>query len=341
MTTFDLESIERQVAEGFISKQKHPQADLFIYNYTPKAQYESVWTPETLACRGLILDSQGAVRARPFRKFFNFEEVAHELPAEPFEVFEKMDGSLGITYWVDGRPRIATRGSFASEQAGRAQRIFEDRYGRARLDPALTYLFEIIYPENRIVVDYGGREDLVLLAVVDTESGVELPLPDIGIPTVTRYDGIEDVAALRALEESNREGFVVRFTGSNYRVKVKFAEYVRLHRLITGVNERDIWEFLRDNVPLEPLFERVPDEFNRWLRSTIESLTAQFAAVEEQARSQFRDLGDRKATALYFQRECENPPVLFRMLDGREYSEIIWKQIRPAAARPFRNDTEG
>ncbi|MGH2609803.1 MAG: RNA ligase [Tepidiformaceae bacterium] len=336
----DLAAVEQLIADGFISRQKHPSAELFIYNYTPKAQFERCWTPETLACRGLILDAAGNVRARPFPKFFNLEEHDGEVPVEPFEVFDKLDGSLGISYRDGAEVRIATRGSFTSEQALRAQAIYDRKYGRLRLDPSRTYLFEIIYPENRIVIDYGGMEDLVLLAVIDTETGVELPPPDIGFPVVRRYDGITDIAALKALEESNREGFVVRFTQSNLRLKVKFAEYVRLHRLITGVNERHIWELLRDGVAVDPLFERVPDEFNQWLRATIGGLEEQYGAVEALCRSQFRDLGDRKATALYFAGECDHPAVLFRMLDGKSYNDVIWKMLKPEASRPFRQDEE-
>ena len=339
-SVIDHAAVEQLIADGFIARQKHPEADLFIYNYTPKAQYERMWTPETLACRGLILDGDGNVQARPFSKFFNLDEHTGTLPAEPFEVFEKMDGSLGITYHLDGKARIATRGSFTSEQAQRAQAILDGPYGHVRLEPSLTYLFEIIYPENRIVIDYAGLEDLVLLAVVDTETGTELPAPEIGFPVVRRYDGVSDIAALRELEEENREGFVVRFVESNLRLKVKFAEYVRLHRLITGVNERFIWEQLRDGIALEPLFERVPDEFNQWLRATIGGLEAQYREVEDLCRGQFKDLGDRKSTAVYFTSRCDHPAVLFRMLDGKEYGDVIWKMLKPAAARPFKQDEE-
>lgn len=52
--------------------------------------------------------------ARPFPKFFNLDEAianGEQLPAEAFEVTEKLDGSLGILYWLDGEPRLATRGT--------------------------------------------------------------------------------------------------------------------------------------------------------------------------------------------------------------------------------------
>jgi RNA ligase len=199
--------LPEMLREGYVCVQRHPTVPLYIYNYTSKAQYERVWNEVTLQCRGLILDANGRVVARPFRKFFNLEEV-QDLPAGPFEVYEKLDGSLGILYWLGDEAYLATRGSFASEQSRRANGILQARYRHVlpRLDRGHTYLFEIIYPENRIVVNYGGREDLVLLAVVDTATGAELPLPEVGFPVVERYDGLTDLATIRRRRPTTRRG---------------------------------------------------------------------------------------------------------------------------------------
>jgi RNA ligase len=97
-------------------------------------------------------------------------------------VYDKLDGSLGILYFYDDKPYIATRGSFTSEQAERANKIFQKKYSHLHFNKEHTYLFEIIYPENRIVVDYGAKEDLILLAVLDTETGKDLELPDWKCP---------------------------------------------------------------------------------------------------------------------------------------------------------------
>ena len=53
-----------------------------------------------------------------FNKFFNMEEhQPEEIPNETFEVFEKLDGSLGILFWYQGQWILATKGSFTSDQA--------------------------------------------------------------------------------------------------------------------------------------------------------------------------------------------------------------------------------
>jgi len=328
--------LDQLLSDGYICTQVHPEADLRIFNYTPKAQYEREWSPLTKACRGLIVTSGRAIHARPFPKFFNLgEHEPEEIPNEPFDVFEKMDGSLGILYWVAGKPYVATRGSFTSEQAHRANRMLYDQYGAAipHLSRDRTYLFEIIYAENRIVVDYGKHEKLVLLAVLDTETGVDLPLEDVGFPVVKQYHGIKDIATLRDLEQPNSEGFVVRFK-SGFRVKVKFEEYVRLHRLVTQVSNKVIWEYMREGLDFDELLDRVPDEFYAWVRRIQSDLIEQYQSIETCCKRDFRTFDTRKEAAAYF-KACDHPTILFRMLDGKPYEDLIWKRIKPEYQRPF------
>lgn len=237
-------------------------------------------------------------------------------------------------------PFIATRGSFISEQSVKANQILNTKYEHIieRLNPDYTYLFEIIYPENRIVVNYGDTEDLVLLSVVNNNTGKEEALEGVGFPVVKRYNGIKDINALQTLEEDNKEGFVIRFT-SGLRYKVKFKEYVRLHRIITQVSNISIWEYLRDGNTLDELLERVPDEFYNWVNKTNVELLANYTQIENTAKQEFKNLCDRKQTALYFQK-CTYPALLFNMLDGKDYSDAIWKMLRPKFSKPYTNSEE-
>lgn len=275
---FDQTLFRQMIDEKYVSERKHPTADLFIYNYTAKTQYDWIWNEVTTQCRGLILDGAGNVVAKPFPKFFSLEQLERvpdkQIPLLPFEVFDKLDGSLGILYFAHGKPFIATRGAFESDQARKANQILHSKYPHVQFEPNKTYLFEIIYPDNRIVVDYGDTEDLFLLTVIDTATGAE-SLPDIGFPTVRRFDGLTDLAALKSLAEDNREGFVVRFE-NGFRLKLKFEEYKRLHKLVTQVSNVVIWEHLRDGLQFTELLERVPDEFYDWLTATRDAIVGEF-----------------------------------------------------------------
>lgn len=343
MNKLDWNHINTLVDQRYLTVQKHPQAELYICNYTSKTQYDAFWNDYTLMCRGLIIDQHGQIVARPFPKFFNLGEVKlHELPQEPFEVYEKLDGSLGILYWHNCKPQIATRGSFVSQQAQEANRILLEKYQTVwqNLDTSCTYLFEIIYPGNWVVIDYGTVADLFLLAVVDTKSGRELPLPAIGFPLVKKHDGILDLSKVQQYAQEDREGFVIRFQ-SGVRAKVKFAEYVRLHRIITGLSLLEIWEYVSEGKSLDELLEKVPDEVYDWVKQSVNDLQSQYLAIESECRKVYKEFPDRKETALYLQQQ-KYPHILFAMLNGKSYAPIIWKIIRPKGKQTFfRQDNEG
>src|SRR3990167_1881441 len=351
MKTIDKENLQKMIEERYISVQKHPTEDLYIYNYTQKAQFDKVWNNETLNCRCLIMDGKGNIIARPFSKFFNLEGAINngeQLPLEDFEVFEKYDGSLGILYFIGDIPYLATRGSFISDQALRGTKMLREKYSGFKFNPGWSYLFEIIYPENRIVIDYDGMEDLVLLAMVNNETAEEADVDNHAdsFPVRKRYDGITDYGKLKDLAESNKEGFVIRFKDGK-RYKVKFDEYVRLHRLITGVNARRIWDLLRNKEPLDELLDRVPDEFFVWVRTTVENLKKEFEAIQLVVVGDFIKISTQlnliygdgaKSIDLKIQYRKEfadlavktkYPQLLFLHLMGRNMDEAIWKLLRP------------
>jgi RNA ligase len=361
----DERALHDHIAAGHISKRHHPDAPLHLFDYTPKAQFERVWTAETIACRGLVVHDDGRVWARPFGKFFNSGEhhdggqttpgAGNPIAAlpihEPFEVFDKLDGSLGIAYRHPGTQQIciSTRGSFSSEQAIHASALVRDRHRELDVEIAEneTWLFEIIYPSNRIVVNYGDRDELVLLAIIDTQTGLDRPLPGPDRwtgPTVSRHDNLQDWKAL--VDQQSRsgrfgddaEGYVVRFA-SGVRAKIKFDDYLRLHRLVTGVSSITIWEHLSAGLPFDEILDRVPDEFFEWVKHTADALRAEYDTIESDCRRLNDrpevDRVDRKATAQFFA-DKPHRAVLFKMYDSQSYDALIWRLIKPEFSRPFR-----
>jgi RNA ligase len=190
------------------------------------------------------------------------------------------------------------------------------------------------------VVDYQGRREVVLLAALDNATGKDLPLPDAWEGVVTTQYTFDTLEAIIQAEREDAEGYVIRFA-SGLRVKVKGAEYVRLHRILTGVSARTIWECLSKGDDLQAMLDRVPDEFFRWVHSTAEGLRNDFAKIEATCRDEFTSLAhlaeDRKAFAAEAVRS-DNRAVLFAMLDRKPHGHLIWKNLRPAADRPFVQD---
>jgi hypothetical protein len=349
---YNLDLYDRMVAQGYVSERTHPDdPDLFILNYTPKTQFERLWNDVTLQCRGLIV-KDGKIVARPFIKFFNLGEL-DKIPSGPFVAQAKMDGSLGIIYPApDGLPAVATRGSFDSEQAQwatswlRADPKMID-VAKAYFAKGATPLVEIIYPENRIVVDYKGRMSLTFLTAIDNRTGKDVSFdgdefvwPD---DTADRLEhaSVEDVQALADNDKGEEsEGYVLLWANGT-RAKVKGEDYVRLHRVLTGVTPRKIHEMLMSNMGIDRLAEFVPDEFYSWMRSIANDLEAEFSRIEKEALAVLNQVdldADRKTQAEFINTQ-PNSGLVFRMLDGKPYAEQIWKMIRPSG-QAFRTDID-
>jgi hypothetical protein len=333
--------IRRRVDAGYVSEVRHPTLPLTLYNYTPRCQFDRAWDAVTKQCRGIVFDDQWNVVARPFPKFFNdTEHQPHELPWHlGCEVTEKMDGSLGILFHFGGGWHWATRGSFTSHQAGQATAIHGERYGSVSFDPAVTYLFEIIYPANRVVVDYGDRRDLVLLSMIETTTGHERPLSTAptDLRVVRSLPPTADVASLRALIRDDQEGYVLRFA-DGFRVKVKGARYMEIHRMVSGISSKLIWETLSQGKSFDELLELVPDECADWVRAERAEQSAGFDALLERARlghAAVKGLSNRKEQALFVLRDFrEVSAAVFALLDGRSIDSILWQQLYPEFRRP-------
>lgn len=339
----DPDGLAVAIEAGFVKVQHHPDLPYEIRNYTERCQWERAWTDVTRQCRGLITDAAGTVLARPWSKFFNYGEHPEgsiDLAA-PADVTDKMDGSLGIMYPVPDGWAIATRGSFASDQALHATQLLRERYPDFTPPDGMTCLFEIIYPGNRIVVDYGGTDDLVLLGAVDIATGEA-----VGPDWVSGWDGpAAETFTARSLAEAlalpprrNAEGLVVRLH-DGMMIKIKQDDYVALHRLITGMNARVVWEKIGEGLTLTGICEGLPEEFWPWVREVGGELIREKNRIMDEATAEHERLiaslpdgWTRKDYAL----EAGKSPLrawLFLLLDGRDPSAKIWRTLRPSGER--------
>ena len=349
----DAGKLAKQITDGMVKEQVHPSLPLRILNYTQKAQYTSeLWNEVTDKCRGLIFNAQTAeIVARPFVKFWNYSDLRHpetmpeNYPATVPIITRKMDGSLGILYCYEGQWAVATRGSFTSDQAKWATAVLGLHHPNFKWVEGFTPLVEIIYQENQIVVKY-DYADLVLLAGVRIATGEEMTravLEELATKNrfrlVDAFDKSIEVCTSEDIE--NEEGYVVAWTRPGtwpLRVKVKMETYCRLHRLLTGTNPATVWEMLRDGLDLTTVTTDVPADFVTWIRSVEDRLVASYKVIEKIALTAMLEYpgemaittpDQRKQFALYAAEKRPVTPILFAMLDGKDYAPIIWKMVKP------------
>jgi len=368
----DVELLKNHIDNKMISVQRHPSLPLQIFNYTHKAAHESAWGDGTIDyCRGLITDLDGVVVSRGFKKFHNLntasipETMVENLPKVTPAVTEKFDGSLGILYQYEKEYGIATRGSFTSPQALWATAWLKERVQHNRVVlPAWgsmeTWLFEIIYNANRIVLKY-DFEGLVLLSILDTRTGAETHHEvtiwrghDCGFD-VTQLVRNKDIRELAAENKPNKEGYVVTYSHGPDRpplkVKVKFEDYVRLHRIVTGMNARSVWEMCKNGTPFDST--EMPQHFQKWFASWVDRLTVEYCEIESALEiawihrpiydlSVLNARQNRAAFARYVLREAPQlKSLMFLLADGKPVHGAIWDMIEPRGDdRSFRDERE-
>ncbi len=352
---------------GFIARRTHPSLPLAIMNYTAAAQYDNHWTAATTRCRGLIYNLEtNVVVARPFEKFFNFEP-GMPLPEGNPEIWEKLDGSLITIYLTAAGISFASRGSFVSDQAKFAADWWKTNRTDADIPVDLdrfTYVFEAIgapqdmggFKSNRIVVRY-DYEGLVPLAKIRITDGYETPpeawMPsfrDRGFPMPARQS--RTLEECLKLDQPNEEGYVAvwrKEDGPSFRLKLKFLSYVRLHRLITGCREWDVWDHHFRGESLAPLYTDTPPEFQAWLRTTekkyvelrqsmaqevdreLARCMAAIGSTDEAKIAQDRALKKAFAeTAVTIANPAIKAAVFARVNGKSDWMKPIWKSIEPS-----------
>lgn len=291
------EEFAQAVANNEITQGRHPDYPYSIYKYSQSTTYSKNWNDVTRASRGLIVDNEtNEILARPFGKFFNYSEHATppELMTGPITVSEKLDGSLGISYPTPDGLQISTAGGFQSPQAEHATAIYRERYeGNWKPRKGVTYLWEIIYPENRIVVNYGEEDDIHLLGAVNIRTGKSIPLSELKEwkwKKATEYSNLSSIdSVVNSPERSNHEGYIVHFTDTDTRVKFKHEEYLRHHRYATGINSRRIWEMLRDGDNMDDWMKNAPEEFEEYITTNRNSIQGQFDTEVTRVTSSYND----------------------------------------------------
>ncbi len=232
-----------------ITSKRHP-----TYNNLVQLKYSQIESPSNhplvVESRGIILDENDGWKAvaLPFFRFFNLgDAAAAQIDWSKAVMTEKLDGSLIIMYFYDGKWNVATSGT--PDASGQVNgypwtfgELFWDTFHKAGLslepleyfDPNYTFMFELMTPYNRIVVPHKGCS-IKLIGIRNRNNGRELPpmAAPTGWPYVKSipvYSDKEVVDTFVGMSAINQEGWVVVDENFN-RVKVKHPQYIVLHHM--------------------------------------------------------------------------------------------------------------
>lgn len=218
--------------------------------------------PEALECRGIAFDENGHVVSRPLHKFFNVGEKAWLQPHliiardDIVAIYEKLDGSMLATAWVDGQLVWRSKQSFRSDVVKLTEEFLlqpENKtiatFAEQVAQQNMTAIFELTHPSARIIVPQ-DKPQLRLLHVRDNNSGsyvmldldhpIHALIQQFDIPVVEKVQNISVQDLLGTLDTMyEREGYVIQFKNGDM-AKVKCPWYIRLHTAISFLRERDV-----------------------------------------------------------------------------------------------------
>lgn len=344
----DVNKLNEMRRDGYIRQAKHPTLPFVSECYTKQTMFERAWTHETRICRGLIWNTETLeVVARPFAKFFNYgEPSAPKLkPTTRVLAFDKLDGSLGILYSTPDGPAIATKNSFQSPQAVHATKVLQERYDGWEPPYGTTALFEIIYPDNRIVLDYHDVDDLFLLGIVNNDTGVSWghagtemighPFP---IPMLLGIGELQEILQSPITYRENREGLVLKVSSQDIRVKVKQEDYLELHKVCTGLNKKQLWKWLSEGQEIPEILMDLPEELHDWALPELQDMCTKFLEwdtyisdiwmeIKAEGWHEFRDLMAELVED--FPPWLRHGVFLLMDEDHKRYNEMIWKLVKP------------
>lgn len=234
-------------SKGVIVKYKD---DLILLSYNLNTAMEhgikiDFTDPIVKECRGIILNKNTFdVICYPFSKFGNYtESYADSIDWLSAKIQEKIDGSLMKLYYYNNKWNWATNGMIDANDAPLSDdKTFYDLVKSATnyadinfdsLDKDNTYMFELVSPLKRIVVQY-NQTLLYHIGTRNNKTGKELSV-DIGIRKPKEYNYMSLDECVKFVEEFDddllHEGFVV-VDKDYHRIKIKSTSYLAMHRTI-------------------------------------------------------------------------------------------------------------
>lgn len=314
------------------------------------------YNPVVRECRGIILDEETlAPVCVPFFKFGNYGEgYVPEIDWASAKTQEKVDGSLIKVWYHDGKWRVSTNGTIDAYKCPLGLvdfakmdcpyetfgDLFDVAKRRARLDfdkldKGNTYMFELVSPYNKVVVNYQDIE-IYHIGTRNNKTFEELNV-EIGIKKPKQYPlhSLEDCIKSASELTFNEEGYVVVDRHWN-RVKVKSPAYVAVHHLKGNdeLNIKSVIELIKEN-EIEEFLSYFPEYTKaiNLIRKKIDDIIFSLEqGVLEVSKKNYKsqkdfaiDVKDRPFSAFYFawKKNGVNPKEWVWNTDSKKIREWI------------------
>lgn len=331
--------LQEEVKNGYVVAHRNEYKPITNYTYSRLTEQENHWNEITLKTRGLILDDNRRIIFNCPRKFFNFQQNnfandTYERLKDDFKIYEKLDGSA---IWVVNDSEygfiVSSKSSFTSEHATWAKEIIEQKFKEKDLifKEGICYCFELIHPENRIVVDYGEEKTLKLWGL-KTQSGETIELEDNKIDTsyfeTPKLLGTNNDKSVidNYINQKNVEGVVLKGVGDD-RIKIKSQTYLELHRIKTDCTPNRILELLMSGKRVSDY--DFPDEFLKEVQSYEDIYLKKYQQIYNQIESAEKILHNKTDKEIGLAKiDGFLKSGIFNLRRNKDVSNLIWRKVK-------------
>lgn len=349
----DFDKLNIRVKTQFYTGIKDRNGTLAIFNYGVGADFSN---PIVQEARGIIIWLEECkVVCWPFRKFGNWSEpYADEINWEHAEVQEKVDGSI-VKFWynpITDKFQWSTNGVIDAKDAKLASNpsksyldliqeaidysgidkdtyysMFETHYG-------VTDIFELVSPENKIVIQYpvttlyylGSRSTINGSEFFNYEFVGYFPKPHT-YPLDSFKKCMKAAENLNTGDEVTKEGFVVVDTSwpdGWHRIKIKSPQYVALHHAVSNIISKDkVVDLIYKCIEEDEISDARTKSVVCFYKYVLAELEYKIDRYIEYVRNLNEELnGDRRAVANTIKKD-RLAPFGFKALDTKKTAESL------------------
>jgi RNA ligase len=342
-----LNSIRKEVERGAVCER--PVGNLSLFEYSHTCMFDNLWNDVVRRCRGIVFDTtKGKIVGRSFDKFFNVNEreetqtkvLLKKAKEMEFSCTDKLDGSMCNIWCYDNQWHCNTPGSIESPQAQYARDKLLPRYNLDSLPKDLSYVCELITPWDgqTKVVKYGDKDALVMITAFENRWD-QIEIPKSRVDMLAAQAGIERVQEIPMTIEDfltytipdGQEGYVIKYN-DGFRVKVKSRWYVKWHRVMNFLTEKNVLELLRDG-SYNDLVKEMPSTLREGfddVASILLTMKEQIMAETDRWWSIVKDPTNYKECAELFKLTGSIQSILFARMRNKPDGEhkALWKVIQ-------------
>jgi hypothetical protein len=345
------------IEEGYFNITPNEFCDLDCYLITP--EIDAKWNSNNLFYRSLITDKEGNVLSSGWPKFFNYGEKPECYPKledyDDWRFVDKVDGSLVICDYVNEQFSMRTRGTVSYKTLPNAKdfELLPEKHPKVveflKENPHLTLLFEIVTPNNVIVVRPKEIEFYLLgainkngMVVVSNQDLTDIwrKIGPISMPQTYQFDNFSDLSKIYQHIKNwrGKEGIVISYNNNQNRIKLKSDWYCFIHRVKSQLNSTDnlIDFYIEKEMPsLEDFYKIIETEFDYEIAIQLKDEMEKICDAGEKAKKyidnllemihDIRKVETRKEQAEMIKRNCgDNSGYAFSILDNKEITKIQW-----------------